>query len=225
MAGGIEELLEVGRRFESIGGRNPALLAWRSQAALALLHLGDQDEARRLAAEELELARTWGAPRALARPCAPRDSSRAAQRDSHCSRRPSRSSPTPRCGSSTPRHAPTWERHYAAQTTAPRRANSFGRRSSWPPSAAPPRSPPAPRPNCSPRGTAPADLPQRHRVADPQRTTRRRAGRRRPHQPEIAQALFITTRTVEVHLTSSYRKLGINSRSQLAAILTQPAPA
>ena len=30
-----------------------------------LLQLGDRDEARRLAAEELELARTWGAPRAL----------------------------------------------------------------------------------------------------------------------------------------------------------------
>src|SRR6266508_4251663 len=34
-------------------------------AAGALLQLGEQDEARRLATEELELARTWGAPRAL----------------------------------------------------------------------------------------------------------------------------------------------------------------
>ena len=40
-------------------------MAWRSPAALALLQLGEQDEARRLAAEELELARTWGCPRAL----------------------------------------------------------------------------------------------------------------------------------------------------------------
>jgi DNA-binding NarL/FixJ family response regulator len=45
-----------------------------------------------------------------------------------------------------------------------------------------------------------------------------------PTNREIAQALFITQRTVEVHLTSIYRKLGISSRSQLAAALGQPAP-
>ena len=65
LAGGVEELFVAGRHFQAVGGNNPAFLAWRSQAALALLQLGEQDEARRLAAEELELARTWGAPRAL----------------------------------------------------------------------------------------------------------------------------------------------------------------
>jgi DNA-binding CsgD family transcriptional regulator len=32
---------------------------------------------------------------------------------------------------------------------------------------------------------------------------------------EIAQALFVTTRTVETHLTGAYRKLDITSREQL----------
>ncbi|HZB74630.1 MAG TPA: helix-turn-helix transcriptional regulator, partial [Solirubrobacteraceae bacterium] len=36
---------------------------------------------------------------------------------------------------------------------------------------------------------------------------------------EIAQALFVTTKTVEVHLTSAYRKLDIGSRVQLAGAL------
>jgi tetratricopeptide (TPR) repeat protein len=62
---GLEEMLEAGRRFEERGGRNPAFLAWRSQAAFALFQLGRHEEAAPLAGEELELARNWGAPRAL----------------------------------------------------------------------------------------------------------------------------------------------------------------
>ncbi|MDQ6805802.1 MAG: helix-turn-helix transcriptional regulator [Actinomycetota bacterium] len=40
---------------------------------------------------------------------------------------------------------------------------------------------------------------------------------RGPSNREIAQTLFVTQRTVEVHLTSIYRKLAISSRSQLAS--------
>jgi DNA-binding CsgD family transcriptional regulator len=36
---------------------------------------------------------------------------------------------------------------------------------------------------------------------------------------DIAQALFVTPKTVEVHLSSAYRKLGIRSRRELAAAL------
>ncbi|MGE5407173.1 MAG: AAA family ATPase [Syntrophothermus sp.] len=36
---------------------------------------------------------------------------------------------------------------------------------------------------------------------------------------EIAQALFVTPKTVEVHLSNAYRKLDISSRRQLAAVL------
>jgi DNA-binding NarL/FixJ family response regulator len=37
--------------------------------------------------------------------------------------------------------------------------------------------------------------------------------------PEIAQTLFVTKKTVEAHLGSAYRKLGINSRAQLGSAL------
>ena len=46
-----------------------------------------------------------------------------------------------------------------------------------------------------------------------------------PTNREIAQALFVTQRTVEVHLTSIYRKLAISSRSLLAGALAEPARA
>lgn len=37
--------------------------------------------------------------------------------------------------------------------------------------------------------------------------------------PEIAQALFLTRRTVETHLTHAYQKLDISSRAELATAL------
>jgi DNA-binding NarL/FixJ family response regulator len=40
--------------------------------------------------------------------------------------------------------------------------------------------------------------------------------------PEIAQALFVTKKTVEAHLGSAYRKLSIHSRAELAAALRSP---
>jgi len=36
---------------------------------------------------------------------------------------------------------------------------------------------------------------------------------------EIAQELFVTVKTVEMHLGNTYRKLGIRSRSELPAVL------
>jgi DNA-binding CsgD family transcriptional regulator/tetratricopeptide (TPR) repeat protein len=59
----IDDLLALGERME---GRivSPGVLPWRSQAALALRG-DDPDKAVRLGREELELARLFGAPRAL----------------------------------------------------------------------------------------------------------------------------------------------------------------
>ena len=42
---------------------------------------------------------------------------------------------------------------------------------------------------------------------------------------EIAQALFVTLRTVEMHLSNAFRKLGISSRTQLSAALAADAAA
>ena len=40
---------------------------------------------------------------------------------------------------------------------------------------------------------------------------------------EIAQSLFITRKTVEMHLHNAYRKLDIDSRADLPRALTQEA--
>jgi DNA-binding CsgD family transcriptional regulator len=62
----LEDALAAGRIMtEDLGALTPAVMPWRSLAALAHHRLGDWVEARRLAAEETELARAFGARRAI----------------------------------------------------------------------------------------------------------------------------------------------------------------
>jgi len=42
---------------------------------------------------------------------------------------------------------------------------------------------------------------------------------------EIAQALFVTSKTVALHLTHAYEKLGIAGRTQLRDALDETSPA
>jgi ATP/maltotriose-dependent transcriptional regulator MalT len=61
----LADLLEVGRRQDAMREPNPAAIDWRSQAAMAHAILGQRDAALALAREELELACRFGAPRAI----------------------------------------------------------------------------------------------------------------------------------------------------------------
>ena len=143
-------MLEAGRLFEEVGSRNPAFIAWRSPAALALLQLGRRDEAGPLAEEEVELARTWGAPRALGAALRAAGLVEGGERGLELlveavdvlSGSPARLE-----------HAkarPTWAPRFAGPTAAPMPASSFGTRSSWRRSAAPRPSPHVPRASFSP---------------------------------------------------------------------------
>jgi len=58
----LADLEEAGRRALAIAYVNPMALMWRSYAALAAARLGRRDQARELIAEELEIARRFGAP-------------------------------------------------------------------------------------------------------------------------------------------------------------------
>ncbi|HXD57653.1 MAG TPA: AAA family ATPase, partial [Thermoleophilaceae bacterium] len=66
LAEGVEDLRELGRRSELEGARSiVGTPTWRSYAVPAMAGLGEREEAARLADEELVLAREWGAPRAI----------------------------------------------------------------------------------------------------------------------------------------------------------------
>jgi DNA-binding CsgD family transcriptional regulator len=56
----LDDLTELGRRDELCGGANPLASRWRSHAALALAALGESDEAKQMAADDLGRARRWG---------------------------------------------------------------------------------------------------------------------------------------------------------------------
>jgi DNA-binding CsgD family transcriptional regulator len=62
---GVEELLQVGEAVRLVSYDNPSGTPWRSWAAEGLRLLDQNDEARALAGEELALARRWGEPRAI----------------------------------------------------------------------------------------------------------------------------------------------------------------
>ena len=61
----VTDLLGVGAVATRWGIVNPAAIPWRSAAALSHSALGDSEAARRLAGEELGLARRWGAAREI----------------------------------------------------------------------------------------------------------------------------------------------------------------
>jgi hypothetical protein len=65
VADGLEDILAVGALLTRSLVTSPGALPWRSEAALVQLALGDHKAAERLAHEEPQLARGFGAPRAL----------------------------------------------------------------------------------------------------------------------------------------------------------------
>jgi DNA-binding CsgD family transcriptional regulator len=62
---GLEDFMGVGADATRVLVTCPSFLPWRSEAALAQLALGDHEAAGRLADDELQLASAFGAPRAL----------------------------------------------------------------------------------------------------------------------------------------------------------------
>jgi DNA-binding CsgD family transcriptional regulator len=216
----VEDFRASGRRLMARGTHHPGLLAWRSNAALALLHIDQAREARRLAEEELDLARRLGIPRALgiamratglvrggpaglalleeattllARSSARLEEARALADFGAALRRANR-----RIESREPlRRALDLAAQCGAAPIAERARQDLLAAGVRPRRAA---------------SGVDALTPSELRVA---RMAADGMGNR-----TIAQALFVTTKTVEVHLSSAYRKLHVPSRAALAAVLT-----
>lgn len=212
----------MGRIYEAIGGRNPGLISWRSRAALAHLRLAEREEARRLADEELARAQVWGAPRALSvvlRATGLVEGGREGLVTLGEAVDVVADSPA-RLAHARARTGLGAALHRANRRSDAREQLRRGLELATLCGAAP--------------LAARAETELRATGARPRRvalqgieslTPSERRVAEGPTNREIAQALFVTPRTVELHLTNAYRKLGIGSRSQLAAALSEPSHA
>ncbi|WP_435279784.1 helix-turn-helix transcriptional regulator [Streptomyces sp. 1222.5] len=63
----LEGMLEAGARFAAVGGDNPVFCPWRSGAAQCLWAMGETSQAQTYVDQELELAKKWGTRFAVGR--------------------------------------------------------------------------------------------------------------------------------------------------------------
>jgi DNA-binding CsgD family transcriptional regulator len=212
--------LDCGRRLTAAGIVNPAMIPWRSRAALVSHRLGRREAALRLASEELGLATRWGTPRAIGVALhalglvagGPDGLSLLEESVASLARSPARVEHAHalyelgRALGEVGRQAearPLLHESY-------RVAGGCGARPLADRCAAEIKRVGGRRPRALLAGTA-ALTAQERRIAE-----RAVAG---ATNREIAEELFLTLRTVEAHLTGVYRKLGISGRAQLAAHL------
>jgi DNA-binding CsgD family transcriptional regulator len=219
---GLADLRECGRRQTAIGERNPSLIPWRSDAAPALLLTGETGEARRMCAEELELARAFGAPRAIGMALRAAGAVEGGERGLELVRE----------AVAVLARSPARLEHARALADLGEMLERDGRRAD---ACDILRQALELAHRCGARALeerafgalrAAGARPRRPVLSGPDALT---ASERRVAElaargmanREIAESLFVTVRTVEFHLSHSYRKLGIDSRSKLAAALGQ----
>ena len=221
----VTELRECGRRLEAWQVFNPGVASWRGELAQAERLLGNHVEAERLASEQLELAREWGAPHLLAQSL--RTAGEAGNEEKSEERlqgaievaedggiRLEQARALLALGS-------LWRRRGSRKESRDplRHALDLGLTCGAPPVAE----------RAHEELVASGAQPRRLRESGPDALTpaeRRVAGMAAEGMTNrgIAQALFVSEKTVETHLRAVFRKLDIGSRSQLAGKL-EPATA
>ena len=190
------------------------MLPWRSEAGLAAQRLGRHEEARALIADELALAERFGAPRAIGVARRAAGCSSAATRPSSGCARPS--SRSPRCGARI-EQARTLIELGAAIRRAGRATEARGTlREALVLAEAAGATALARRAREELRlagGRAPAHVdPSGDGLTPSERRIAELAGAGQTNR-QIADALFVTAKSVEWHLSNVYRKLDIRGRA------------
>jgi DNA-binding CsgD family transcriptional regulator len=217
---GLDDLLEFGRRDELCGSANPLASRWRSRACMAVAALGDRDTALRMAHDDLERARCWGAASGIGIALratgllegGPASVGRLREAAEVLERSPARleqaraltdlGAALRRDNRRSDARGPLQKGLELAQHCG---AHALAKRARTELQAA------GGRPTVADHNVA-QDL-----TASEQRVAELAAEGR--SNPEIAQALYVTRKTVETHLGHVYRKLHISGRAELRRIL------
>jgi DNA-binding CsgD family transcriptional regulator len=218
--GALGDLLACGRRLEAIPAPCPGVLPWRSEAAIAALKLERFEQAHELAHDELRRARSFGAPRAIG--TALRAAGLVAGGPPGIALLEEALEVLARSPAQLERARVLIDlggaQRRARQQAAARETLRLGLDAAY---------------RCGAdglAGQARAELvaaggrPRRPALQGVQALTpsERRVSERAAGgltNREIAQALFISTKTVEFHLRNAYLKLRIRSRRELAKVL------
>jgi DNA-binding CsgD family transcriptional regulator len=218
-AAALEDLLEFGAREERWAAPNACAYPWRRVAVSALRQLGRLDEARSLAAEQVELGERWGTPRAhalgrLALGLVAPDREQSRELFAEAAELAAAEAPLLRVealielgrslrqsGERAAAREPLREAFAEAESRGALRLTRMAQAELRAARGRPPK-----------RTRADDELtPSERRIAE---LAAAGASNR-----EIAAQLFLSVRTVETHLTSAYRRLGIASRRQLPGAL------
>jgi DNA-binding NarL/FixJ family response regulator len=217
--------LDAGRVFDEAMIPNPAVVPWRSRAALAAAQLGRRDQADALVDEELMLARRFGAPRPIGMALiargiidGPQGAEALEEAVDTLAGSPARleyARAMVLLGAALRRQRKSKAAREILRSglelTTSLGALALERRAAIELDAA------GARPRKRAVSGVDALTPAERRVAG--------LAAEGMTNPEIAQALFVSLRTVETHLTHTYQKLDIDSRAQLARALNQPRSA
>ena len=220
--GSLELTLDAAGRFEA---RSRRWLGWRSHAAACLTALGEEPErAVSLVEEDVQLARRWGAPGALGSALRIRGLVLGDQAGEASLREAVAVLDGSICKLEHARALV--ELGAVLRRTGRRREARDPLRSGLELARICGAAPLATRAEEELRatGASPRDVIRAH--ADALTASERRVARMAAEgmsNKEIAQALFVTVKTVETHLHRTYQKLDVGSRAQLAAAL-EPAP-
>jgi DNA-binding CsgD family transcriptional regulator len=217
---GLDDLLEFGRRHERWGGSNALASRWRSSASIALAALGDRDAALRMARDDLERARCWGAASGIG----------VALRASGLLEGGAKQVGRFREAAEVLERSPARLEQARALTDLGAAVRRGNRRSE---ARGPLQKGLEIARRCGARALAQRARTElraaggRSREADRDVAQDLTASERRVAElaaegrsnPEIAQALYVTRKTVETHLGHVYRKLHISGRAELARAL------
>jgi DNA-binding CsgD family transcriptional regulator len=219
----VHEFLVCAAGDSAFGGENPAVVPWRSSAAMSLAELGRFDEGRELASDETRRARRFGAKRAigialraealvhtpaerLERLTVARDVlADSPDRLEHARVLTDLGAALRAAGQRRGAREPLLEGLQLAQRCG---ATVLGRRVRAELAAI------GIRPRATARSGVGALTPSERRIVE------LAAGG--ATNREIAQSLFVTEKTVETHLGRAFRKLDVSSRRQLRHELATP---